>query len=308
MASAAKAPLELTPGQLFTLSHIKTKPIPPPASLNLSGKTAIITGCNTGIGYQSAKILVEHKLTRLIMAVRSVDKGQAAALTILKDHPDIKIDVWQLDMLSYDSIQAFAKRCADELRHLDMVMLNAGCQGGPFTTSPSTGHEVTFQVNYLSTALLAVLLLPSLKAKAPDNQAGTLTFISSALGLQCEFPNRDADPLIPSFDSVDGWNMAKSLQQYSLSKMCLLMLLQKLAENVDAQDVIINAAEPGWTPNSGLGRQAPWYLQLTKGLLSPAILLVSRSQKQAAWAEVHALAVVGKESHGGFVMNWDIFP
>lgn len=308
MASAAKAPLELTPGQLFTLSHIKTKPIPPPATLDLSGKTAIVTGSNTGIGYNASRVLLEHKLTRLIMAVRSIEKGEAAAESLRRDHPNAKIVVWQLDMLSYASIQDFAKRCNDELDRLDMALLNAGISGGPYATCPSTGHEAVFQVNYISTALLGMLLLPILKLKSPEGQPGTLTMISSALGLQCAFPNRDADPLIPSFDDPKDWNMAKMMQQYSLSKTCVLMLLQKLAEHVDAQDVIINAAEPGYTPGSGLGRQAPWPLKFLMWLFTPLLYFMSRSERQAAWAEVHAVAVVGKESHGGFVMNWDIYP
>jgi NAD(P)-dependent dehydrogenase (short-subunit alcohol dehydrogenase family) len=308
MASDAKAPLELTPMQLFTLSHIKTKPIPPPATLNLSGQTAIVTGSNTGIGFQAARVLLEHNLSHLIIAVRSINKGEAAAQTLRKDFPKAQIDVWQLDMLSYDSIQSFVKRCHERLDRLDRALLNAGVLGGPFVTSPSTGHEVTFQVNYISTALLAILLLPVLKNKSPKGKPGTLTLISSALGLQCAFPNRDADPIIPSFDNSEGWNMQKTMAQYSLSKMCVLMLLQKLAEHVDARDVIINAAEPGFTPGSGLGRQAPWLFKVLMWLFTPLLALMSRSERQAAWAEVHAVAVVGKESHGGFVMNWDIFP
>lgn len=311
MASAAKPPLELTPMQLYTLSHIKTKPIPPPTNLDLTGKTAIITGSNTGIGYETGRVLLEHKLTRLILAVRSVDKGEAAAQTLREESPGTIVDVWHLDMLSYDSIEAFARRCQSDLDRLDMVMLNAGVCGGPFTTSPSTPghHEVTFQVNYLSTALLALLLLPILKFKNSGlATAPTMTLISSALGLQCAFPNRDADPLIRSFDSPQGWNMARAMQQYSLSKMCLLMLLQRIAEHVDARDVIVNASEPGFTPGSGLGRQAPWFTKAFMWLFSPLIRLVSRSERQAAWANVHALAVVDKSSHGGLVMNWDIYP
>jgi NAD(P)-dependent dehydrogenase (short-subunit alcohol dehydrogenase family) len=307
MASASLLPITLTPLQLFIHSHVKTKPIPPPASVDLSGQTAIVTGSNTGIGLETARNLVEHRLTHLIMAVRSIEKGQAAAEPLRRAHPDAKIEVWKLDMLSYPSIQAFAQRCS-QLAHLDIAILNAGTHKLEHTMCAATGHEETFQVNYLSTALLAILLLPVLKAKSGPKSPGKLTLISSALALQCKFANRNEDPLIPSFDDPKDWNMARAMEQYSISKLCILMLLKKLAESVDAGDVTINAAEPGFTPFSGLSRDAPIWMKALKLMFAPFLWFASRTERQAAWAEVHAAAVVGQESHGGFVMNWDIYP
>lgn len=76
------------------------------------------------------------------------------------------INVWALDMESYESIQAFVRKCDAELPRMDYVVLNAGIGPIAFATTRSTGHETTIQVNHLSTALLTLLLLPILKAKS----------------------------------------------------------------------------------------------------------------------------------------------
>jgi NAD(P)-dependent dehydrogenase (short-subunit alcohol dehydrogenase family) len=81
-------------------------------------------------------------------------------------------------MESYDSIQAFARRADAELSSLDIAILNAGMQAADFNIIPSTGHEKLIQVNYLSTMLLGILLLPLLKANSPLGP-GRLTIINS---------------------------------------------------------------------------------------------------------------------------------
>lgn len=72
--------------------------------VSLSGKTLLITGSNSGIGLAFVNILPTLGLSHLIMAVRSVEKGEAAAAPIRRAYPDCIIEVWNLDMLSYSSI------------------------------------------------------------------------------------------------------------------------------------------------------------------------------------------------------------
>ncbi|KAL7922558.1 hypothetical protein ACQKWADRAFT_326772 [Trichoderma austrokoningii] len=90
------------------------------------GKCAIITGSNTGLGFESARQLLALGLPHLIMAVRSLEKGNEAAKRLRDENPAAKIDVWKLDMESYDSIQAFVNKCDKELERLDIAILNAG--------------------------------------------------------------------------------------------------------------------------------------------------------------------------------------
>lgn len=73
-----------------------------PRNTNLSGQTAIVTGSNTGIGYEAAMQLLGLKLSRLILIVRSPDKREADATTMRKRYSKASIEVWELDMCSYD--------------------------------------------------------------------------------------------------------------------------------------------------------------------------------------------------------------
>lgn len=304
MASISLSPPTESPLQSFVKAQFLTKLKPPPSSTSLSGQTAIITGSNSGIGLAAVDVLLQYHVSYIILAVRSVEKGENAADPLRNKYPNARIEVWPLDMLSYESIQEFARRC-DSLPRLDKVILNAGLMIPEFVINPSTAHETTFQVNYLSTALLAFLLLPILKSKRISDAPGRMTIVASALGVYSKFANRDVKPLIPSFDSPDGWSAAAALERYSVSKTLVLMLLQKLCEVVDPTDVIINTVEPGFVKNSGLNQHTSRPIQLAMWVVKA---ITGRSPKQGAWTYADAVAVKGKESHGGLVLNWAVHP
>lgn len=286
---------------MLKATHVSSNKQP---SVSLAGKTVLITGSNSGIGLACATLLPTLGVTHLILAVRSTTKGKEAAAPIQKAHPDLKIDIWELDMLSYPSIQAFAQRCTS-LPRLDIAVLNAGA-GGCLTSriNESTGHEETFQINYLSTALLAVLLLPVLKPKTPGQGAGRLTIVGSGTGLLASFENRDAVPLIPSFD-VPFSGFVAAGERYSVSKTLVMMLVQKLSEAVSADDVIINTVEPGLTSGTSLHRDLSGAGKLVMRVMKR---VMSRTPEQAAWTYVDAFAAKGKESHGGYIMFWEVSP
>jgi NAD(P)-dependent dehydrogenase (short-subunit alcohol dehydrogenase family) len=117
-----------------------------PPGLNLASKVALVTGSNAGLGFESARQLLGLHLSHLILAVRSIDKGEAAAKKLRDQYPRAKIEVWKLDMCSYASIQEFAKRVETELTRLDIALLNAGLVKPSFTLVKETGHEETMQV------------------------------------------------------------------------------------------------------------------------------------------------------------------
>jgi NAD(P)-dependent dehydrogenase (short-subunit alcohol dehydrogenase family) len=288
----------------FYENQIKTKPRPPPAGTSFSGQTAIVTGSNIGLGLECSRILLDYNLSHIILAVRSLEKGEKSAETLLKTRPKAQVEVWPLDMLSYDSIQTFVRRCAG-LQRLDMVILNAGMGGLHFEINEKTGHEKIFQTNYLSTALLAILLLPVLKDKSPLGKPGRLSIVSSGLALQSAFKNRSAVPLIPSFDDKTGWGVAAASERYNVTKTMILMLVLKLSEQVSTDDVVINAVDPSYVKGTGLDREVPGLVKLL--ILGP-LKTMARTAEQGAWTYVDAVGVKGKESHGCFVMNWKIAP
>ena len=282
----------------ITLSRFaKTTPI------DLTGKTAIITGGYSGIGYKCAEILLNNKLSHLVITVRNEKKGNHAAAKLRSLHPNAKIEVWSLDMLSYDSIQAFVKRCNNDLPRIDFVILNAGMVSGEFSINESTGHEVCFQVNYLSTALLTILLLPILKAKRGPTQdkPSRITMVGSGLALSANFPERNSQSVIRAFDSPGYFS---SLDRYSTTKLLLLIFVSKLATFIDPSDVVANVVDPAFVATPGLDRNIPAYLRYVNGL---SRMLVARSIQAGAWAYVDAAAVQPSSTHGSWLANWHLY-
>ncbi|KAF4427634.1 Short chain dehydrogenase yanD [Colletotrichum fructicola] len=300
MTSSINLP-PLTSGTMgLTVKAMCAKPQMPPNDLSLSGQTAIITGSNAGIGLTCADMLLEHKLSHLIMAVRSQKKGEEAASKLRQTHPSANIEVWPLDMMSYDSIQQFVDRCAT-LPRIDFVILNAGIVKEHFQLS-QYGHEESIQVNYLSTALLAILLLPVLKAKKFDGKARTLSIVNSGTSLMANFKEADKVPLLPAFDDETTFN---NLERYPNSKILGQCFIIKLAEYVRKEDVVVNLVDPGLTKGTNLHTNLSGIL---KAFMGAAKGLTGRPLEKAASTYVNVAVVRGEETHGSFLMDWEISP
>ena len=102
----------------------------------------IVTGSNTGLGFEVAKHFASMKPAKLIIAVRSTEKGEQAKRNILEAHPSAAVEVWQLDMASFASVKAFAARVKKDLDRLDLAVLNAGISNNHWATT-GDGYEQT---------------------------------------------------------------------------------------------------------------------------------------------------------------------
>lgn len=271
---------------------------------SLVGKVAIVTGANQGLGFEAARQLLTLGLSHLVVAVRSLDKGKAAATKLATANASARIDVWALDMESYDSIQAFVRKCDTELSRIEYTVLNAGVAPMNFNKVQSTGHETAVQVNHLSTILLTILLLPILKAKSTGQDPARLTIVNSVTAHLCKFPNRAQRPLLESFDDPKNppWDPQ---ERYGVSKLLPQLFLVKLTEYVKSNTVIINMVDPGLTKGTNLGRDASGVTLL----LSKAFFRIAgRTVDRGAATYVDALLGHGEEAHGCFLMNNEIAP
>ncbi|ROT38307.1 NAD(P)-binding protein [Sodiomyces alkalinus F11] len=279
-----------------------TKPQFPPKDTDLSGQTAIISGANAGLGLQCARLLLDLKLSHLILASRSLERGNAAAKSLRENHPQatVEVEVWALDMASYPSIQDFARRCGT-LPRLDLVILNAGLVNPTFELAP-TGHEEMFQVNYLSTVFLSMLLLPVLAEKAPQGAPGRLTVVSSGLSMHAKFAEHAADPLFPAFGKQAGFD---PMERYATTKLLQHLWAYRLADFVSADDVVVNLVDPGFCKGTDLHRNASGVVKI---IIASVKSLTGRSLEAGAATYIDAAVIKGKESHGSYVMDWRIFP
>ncbi|KAK8017704.1 oxidoreductase-short chain dehydrogenase [Apiospora rasikravindrae] len=205
-----------------------------PADPNTSfgGKTVIVTGANRGLGFEAALKFMALDASRVILGVRDPIKGVTAKTTLEQmTGREGVVEIWELDMDSYDSIQDFARR-AGSLHRLDVVVLNAGVLMYEHKES-LYGWEQSLQTNVLSTALLALLLLPLLKnaseLASEDHGRPVLQFVSSGTYKHAVIAeeHRDMDNLFGYHSSdtqdFDGNN------QYAVSKLFVMYVMQTLA-------------------------------------------------------------------------------
>ena len=160
----------------------------PKPTKDFTGQTVIVTGSNTGLGLEAARHLSRLNATLIILAVRTIAKGEAAKKSILAStgRPYNSIEVWDLDMQSYDSIKAFCVK-ANSLPRLDAALLNAGIMTKYFKIV--AGYESTITTNVIGTFLLALGLLPKMKQSAAEhNTQGRLSVVSSDLHFVAKFP------------------------------------------------------------------------------------------------------------------------
>ncbi|KAH6683941.1 retinol dehydrogenase 12 [Halenospora varia] len=230
-----------------------TRPKPLPASIQLTDQVAIVTGSNVGLGLEASRQLLQLGLSRLVMGVRSQAKGEAAAAQLRTAFPSATISIWIVDLESYDSIRAFADQCAT-LPRIDIAILNAGLMKTKYTIVPATKHEMTMQVNYLSTALLAILLLPILRAKriAGTTKPPVLTIVVSDAAY-----GADIDTAGPVLQQLDKSKAFSQLPWYSKSKLLLVLFVSKLAELVSSDEVLVNMANPGMTRGTAFFHRVP---------------------------------------------------
>ncbi|ROT38905.1 NAD(P)-binding protein [Sodiomyces alkalinus F11] len=278
-----------------------TKPKPIRADTKLTGQTAIVTGANTGIGLASCRQFLGFGLSHLIMGVRSQAKGDEAANQLRKEFPAADISVWIIDMQSYDSIQAFVEQCKS-LPRIDMTVLNAALMKSTYTTVPSTDHEISVQVNYLSTALLSILLLPVLRSKKVPGAARppVLSIVGSDLAYRVDIQTKG--PTMQQFDTPEGYDQ---FLWYGRSKLLLTFFAAKLAEHVDPDEVLVNMVNPGTTKGTSFFREFSTLSGMMVGVLQ---FLFARGVDVGATTYLDAAVARGKGSHGSFVSDWTLKP
>jgi NAD(P)-dependent dehydrogenase (short-subunit alcohol dehydrogenase family) len=168
--------------------------------------TFIVTGANTGLGYEAAKHYVALGSTKVILAVRSIARGEEAKAKIEAD-TGIKgvAEVWQLDLSSYDSVKAFANK-VQALERVDAIVENAAVALSDWTQTE--GLESTLTVNVTGTLLLAGLVLPKLKESASKfGILPHLSFVGSGVAFRA--PNI-LEALPSDADILDALNTKES--------------------------------------------------------------------------------------------------
>lgn len=179
---------------------------PPYPTNDFAGQTIIVTGANTGLGLEAARHLVRLNAEKVILAVRNLQKGEAAKKSIEGSEKKTGVaEVWELDLANHQSVQRFAKR-AEGLKRLDAVSENAAIYTFQFTIVD--GNESTMTVNVINTFLLALLLLPKMRETAVKfNVVPRISLVASFVHYLTTFPQKQAENIFAYLNEKDKADM-----------------------------------------------------------------------------------------------------
>ncbi|PLB54043.1 putative short-chain dehydrogenase [Aspergillus steynii IBT 23096] len=278
--------------------------IPPtPSGTSVAGKTVLITGANTGIGFESARQFLLLQASRVIITARDASKGKAAVESLRQDpevirtNPSAMIETLLLDLDDYQSGVSFTRTVRERVSELDILLFNGGMNIMEYQTS-KTGHERVMQVNCYTHFLIALELLPLLQATATKRGTPSrLTFVGSST----QFYHSLAKAPIGSSDSAleywDDGSRFHSMHRYMDSKLVVNAFVRHLATVVPSSEVVINNFCPGMVVTD-LNKHLPSWL---KPLHSAVQWFLARSLQDAGRTAIHATAVTGEETHGEFL-------
>jgi NAD(P)-dependent dehydrogenase (short-subunit alcohol dehydrogenase family) len=242
-----------------------------------SGKTIIVTGANTGIGFEAAKVLAA-KGARVLLGCRSRDKAEAAMSAIGREVSGADLAFLPLDQADLISVRAAAEQAAREPR-IDVLLNNAGVMYPPLSRT-AQGFELQLGVNHLATFALTSLLLPKL-AQTPGARVVVTASLAHMHG------NIDWDDLA----AEKGYSRTK---RYTDSKLANLLFVQELDRRLRAagSPVTAVACHPG-IAKTELGRHSGPF----KVLFTPVGWFFNTAAK-GAWPALQAATDPGIQPGG----------
>ncbi|MDT5087159.1 MAG: hypothetical protein QOJ61_4202 [Mycobacterium sp.] len=219
------------------------------------GRVAVITGANTGVGLATATQLARHG-AHVVLAVRNLDKGNAAAASIQSTSPGADVSVQQLDLASLDSVYTAAAELDTRLDRIDLLINNAGLMaGGRPRSTTDDGFEMHLGTNHLGHFALTGLLLGHLLA-APNSRVVTVSSAAHRLRPRIHF------------EDLQSLRTYRTTSVYGQSKLANLMFVYELQRRLAAYDstTIAVAAHPGGT-RTDLARDSSTPVKLFNRLL-----------------------------------------
>jgi NAD(P)-dependent dehydrogenase (short-subunit alcohol dehydrogenase family) len=215
-----------------------------------AGQLIVVTGANSGTGREAARRLAAAGAS-VVMAVRTVAKGEQARAEILAQHPGSRLEVRRVDLADLASVREFADGLLADGTPVDVLVNNAGVMAPPDRMTTADGFELQFASNYLGPFALTVALLPLVLA-APAPRVVTMSSGVASYGRI-------------RFDDLQWQRRYRPNLAYAQSKLADLMMTRRLATIADERDwnLMSTAAHPGYTitnlqtAGAGLGRDKP---------------------------------------------------
>ncbi|MBA5222263.1 MULTISPECIES: SDR family NAD(P)-dependent oxidoreductase [Streptomyces] len=242
------------------------------------GRVAIVTGANTGLGFETARALAARG-AHVVLAVRNVEKGRQAA-----DRIDGRVDVQVLDLASLDSIRSAAAELRAAHPRIDLLINNAGVMYTPRETTVD-GFELQFATNHLGHFALTGLLLDRL-LPVPGSRVVTVSSTGHRIKAAIHF------------DDLQWERSYSRVGAYGQAKLANLMFTYELNRRLAARGTTSAvAAHPG-VSNTDLMRNAPAVLRVPVNLLAPVLIQKSAMGALPTLRAATDPAVRGGEYYG----------
>jgi NAD(P)-dependent dehydrogenase (short-subunit alcohol dehydrogenase family) len=239
-----------------------------------SGRNAIVTGANSGIGLHTARILAE-KGAHVIMACRNLDKANAAAEAMRRNNAALKLSVEQLNLSDLSSVLAFSEQFQAKNQTLDLLINNAGIMIPPYSQT-TAGVELQFATNHLGHFALTGQLIGMLMA-TPHSRVVTVSSLAHRRG-RIRFEDLNWSR------SYNPWGA------YGQSKLANLLFCFELDRRLQVTEATTTsiAAHPGFS-STNITTESSW--------MHPAAPLFGQPAERGAWPTL--LAATAKEATGG---------
>ncbi|MET7477833.1 oxidoreductase [Streptomyces sp. NPDC005648] len=257
-----------------------------------TGRIAVVTGANSGIGYVTARELA-RKGARVVLACRSEARGNAAADRIAAEVPDAMAEFARLDLGDLGSVRDFAEGFRYD--HLDLLVNNAGVMALPYGTT-AEGNETQFGVNHLGHFALTGLLLPVLL----DTPGARVVTVSSGMHALANIDIAD----------LNSERRYRRWVAYARSKTANLLFTHELSRRLVAQgaDMVAAAAHPGYAATNlqGAGPRMEGR-RLTERVMELGNRVFAQSAAAGALPVLHAATAAGVRQDsftGPSVMMW----
>ena len=244
-----------------------------------SGRTFIVTGANSGLGFETARQLSGHG-GRVVLAVRSEAKGQDAVARIKATQPDAAVEVRALDLADLDSVRAFAAAILTDKIAVDVLINNAGVMYPPRRLTRQ-GFELQFATNHLGHFALTGLLFDTIR-RGTDGRVVTVSSIEHKGGSI-------------HFDDLTGERSYSPRSFYQQSKFANVLFGLELDRRVRAAGISVRSvlAHPGYS-NTNLQSNGP--TGLMKQLMKVSNRLFAQSAQRGALNELFAAVDPAAES------------
>lgn len=201
---------------------------------DMSGKVAIVTGANSGLGLETVRPLAARGAT-VIMACRNLDKANVALQELLAEQPEASIALMRLDLADLFSIRRFAEEFLDRYDQLHLLINNAGVMQLPECQQTADGFEMQFGTNHLGHFALTGLLIETLN-RTPGARVVTVSSMGHRFGRM-------------NFDNLNAERFYNARTAYADSKLANLLFTYELQRRLEeaGKETIATAAHPGWT-------------------------------------------------------------